>query len=46
MVNPAYLEGGHPACSLCSLCAMCLADGPIPDFEATGIEGLFGIWPS
>ncbi|HAA64940.1 MAG TPA: subtilosin A family bacteriocin, partial [Thermoanaerobacter sp.] len=22
----------------------CLADGPVPDFEGTGVLGLFGLW--
>ena len=31
-------------CSVCAIGAACLADGPIPNFEFVGIEGIFGLW--
>jgi len=47
MLSPSYLSRGEgsKACALCSICAICLADGPIPDFEGTGVAGLFALWP-
>jgi len=30
-------------CAACSACAICLIDGPLPDFEISGIAGLAGL---
>jgi len=31
-------------CASCSIAALCLLDGPIPDFEAAALSGLFGLF--
>lgn len=40
---PDYTIQGK-ICSSCAICAICLVDGPVPDFEGTGLLGLFGLW--
>jgi subtilosin-A len=31
-------------CSSCAIGAICLADGPVPDFEIAGIEGVMAVF--
>ena len=41
-MTPAKMNRGN-ACAACAGAALCLADGPIPDFEAGAIAGVWGM---